>query len=821
MNGFVRLLIIVVSIALPTITMFSMQVASQTPATTSLNPSGIYYVDKNNLSGSCSPHNTGTISDPFCSLAEVFLPIRSGLVYDMNVTVIVRQGTYSDPGNYVYWMPASSAGIIENYTLHIKNYPGDSVIISGMGASWGLHIMGDNIIVEGLEITNFTNHGIYSDTSNSGGSVQILNSIIHGCVPSSYTCTGINVNGGSGHTIKGNEIYGMPLTGSTDTGGIRLLNAENSRVEANTVHGNSGFGISVAGNNNIISNNKINNHYPGGGIRLSGEDNIVLDNFLFDNRLNVLFDSCEDCVVSGNLIYSTVSNLGTGIRLMDSPGAGISGNTIAFLEDHGIVASMMSTMLNQKNNIIYGIGYIPLKLEYNNSGIYQYYSNHNLYNSASGGTVFALGKMYGHNTTHSLVQYQSDTGQDIDSLFQTDPLFVDESSFDFTPSAGSPVCSTSDTGGYIGALPCEAGSPQPPTICAPNWTCTGWHSCINGTEHRNCYDWNSCGDNTGKPAESQTCTSAPATTTNTSTPTANTTDNTSGNATTANITGTQNATNATQPPPAGSDTDVTVIMPGINDSGPAAADQPVVVIDNFTSEKTQIAPDEPKSITIHREKIGLSSIKINVRNSVSDVSISVERVSSAPVPVQPKESEIIYQYLNITHENVEDTDIDLVIIYFDVSSDWINDNNANISDIYLSRYVVNQWVRLPTRLVNQSDEKVFFKALSPGLSMFSIMAGSVLSGSNKTCVPYDIRCVGNRREQCDTSGMSWQIKEDCEFGCSETTGCLESPDEQEGDPWTLMVIIIVVIMLLAVLGFYFNSKREGLTNEIREMQSYR
>lgn len=43
--------------------------------------------------------------------------------------------------------------------------------------------------------------------------------------------------------------------------------------------------------------------------------------------------------------------------------------------------------------------------------------------------------------------------------------------------------------------------------CAPNWQCGTWSACVQtGTQTRICSDSNNCGNNTNKPAETQTCT---------------------------------------------------------------------------------------------------------------------------------------------------------------------------------------------------------------------------------------------------------------------------------------------------------------------------
>ncbi len=44
------------------------------------------------------------------------------------------------------------------------------------------------------------------------------------------------------------------------------------------------------------------------------------------------------------------------------------------------------------------------------------------------------------------------------------------------------------------------------TTCTPDWQCTNWGTCSGGTQTRTCTDANACGTSTGKPAESQSCT---------------------------------------------------------------------------------------------------------------------------------------------------------------------------------------------------------------------------------------------------------------------------------------------------------------------------
>ena len=55
----------------------------------------------------------------------------------------------------------------------------------------------------------------------------------------------------------------------------------------------------------------------------------------------------------------------------------------------------------------------------------------------------------------------------------------------------------------MGAYEYEGSSPP---ACTPNWQCSDWSSCSQGTQTRTCTDLNSCGTTQGKPPESQSCT---------------------------------------------------------------------------------------------------------------------------------------------------------------------------------------------------------------------------------------------------------------------------------------------------------------------------
>jgi len=59
---------------------------------------------------------------------------------------------------------------------------------------------------------------------------------------------------------------------------------------------------------------------------------------------------------------------------------------------------------------------------------------------------------------------------------QADPLFTDLSNNNLKPKTGSPACTMSFTGSYVGALPCEGESPPPAPFCGDG-SCNGVENC--------------------------------------------------------------------------------------------------------------------------------------------------------------------------------------------------------------------------------------------------------------------------------------------------------------------------------------------------------
>lgn len=131
-----------------------------------------------------------------------------------------------------------------------------------------------------------------------------------------------------------------------------------------------------------------------------------------------------------------------------------------------------------KNNIFYSTN--SKLLEKSGLASANVFYDYNLYYRKESGSIFSY-----WNNDNNANQYSTLTAAkastnwdgkwDIHSQ-QANPLFVDAANGDFRPQEGSPACTMSSTGSYVGALPCEGSSPPPAPFCG-DASCNGVENC--------------------------------------------------------------------------------------------------------------------------------------------------------------------------------------------------------------------------------------------------------------------------------------------------------------------------------------------------------
>ncbi len=123
-------------------------------------------------------------------------------------------------------------------------------------------------------------------------------------------------------------------------------------------------------------------------------------------------------------------------------------------------------------------------------------------------------------------------------------------------------------------------------------------------------------------------------------------------------------------------------------------------------------------LTINNDKIAITGVVIEVKNSVSTPSITVESLTSNPYTA-PAASKV-YQYLQLKKGNIADTDTSKITINFKVAKSWLLSNGVAENDVVLYRYSDNKWSALPTTKTGSDANNVIYESITPGTSTFAI-----------------------------------------------------------------------------------------------------
>ncbi|MBN1896890.1 MAG: PGF-pre-PGF domain-containing protein [Candidatus Aenigmarchaeota archaeon] len=125
--------------------------------------------------------------------------------------------------------------------------------------------------------------------------------------------------------------------------------------------------------------------------------------------------------------------------------------------------------------------------------------------------------------------------------------------------------------------------------------------------------------------------------------------------------------------------------------------------------------------------IPVTFVDFSVNNDVERVELRIGKIDSSPTS-EDGLANSVYEYVEIEKTGIMDDDIDDVGIGFKVRKSWIDGNHINTSEMALFRLVGENWTELPTRIVSEDSENVYYEAQSDGFSYFAIgITAAVLS----------------------------------------------------------------------------------------------
>ena len=138
-----------------------------------------------------------------------------------------------------------------------------------------------------------------------------------------------------------------------------------------------------------------------------------------------------------------------------------------------------------------------------------------------------------------------------------------------------------------------------------------------------------------------------------------------------------------------------------------------------TNELGNVLPGQPALLKFRDTDIPFKQIKFVSKHPLRNIRIKVANLIEKPKDIDSPHGRI-YQYLNITTGNFNDSDIEKVVITFTVQKSWLDNNNIAQSNITLQRHSNSVWNRLNTRIADTTGDFVTYEAQSHGFSIFAV-----------------------------------------------------------------------------------------------------
>jgi PGF-pre-PGF domain-containing protein len=142
-----------------------------------------------------------------------------------------------------------------------------------------------------------------------------------------------------------------------------------------------------------------------------------------------------------------------------------------------------------------------------------------------------------------------------------------------------------------------------------------------------------------------------------------------------------------------------------------------VSIPRFVHVMPVIEPEKPEVVRINRAYI--EDLKLKVRKAVEDVVVDVKELRELPKDVKKPQGKVcVYIEINVS---IESDELEEGEIKFNVSKEWLLENNLNKHSIKLKKYVDGGWITLDTEIVGEDDRHVYYVARTPGFSIYAIV----------------------------------------------------------------------------------------------------
>ena len=195
----------------------------------------------------------------------------------------------------------------------------------------------------------------------------------------------------------------------------------------------------------------------------------------------------------------------------------------------------------------------------------------------------------------------------------------------------------------------------------------------------------------------------------------------------------------------------------------------------------------PASVTLSKEgDHGVSEISVQVKNDVTSVSVTVNKLNKNPLSTEVGAH--VFNYLSISAPKLTNENIEKAKIKFKVEKKWLEDNDLDKNTAALNRYSAGKWNKLTTRLLSEDATHVSYEADTPGFSFFAITA------EEKGAVP----------------ALEGEVTGGAVGEEGEVEGEVEvvAPTEEKAGKAGLVWLLVLLVLVVAVVLYYYYRKKK-------------
>jgi PGF-pre-PGF domain-containing protein len=138
----------------------------------------------------------------------------------------------------------------------------------------------------------------------------------------------------------------------------------------------------------------------------------------------------------------------------------------------------------------------------------------------------------------------------------------------------------------------------------------------------------------------------------------------------------------------------------------------------------------------------IEKVEFRAATAQKNVELSVKNLKEKPEEVKKNitrsNNSTIYEYLDIkltaNDTYIGESGIESMNFTFTITKEWIKNESIDKHTVIMMRYHNDTWQELNTTYVNETDEEIRFKALTPGLSVFAVVGDKVVEDTDEIIV---------------------------------------------------------------------------------------